>query len=56
MLTILKTIYNFLTNNMVKILTVLTNLAAMTPTEKDDKAVEFVDNLYKRLDGKKDKK
>ena len=55
MLKTLKKAYNFATNNIVRILAVLTNLAALTPTEKDDKAVALVSSVYNRLAGKKDK-
>ena len=52
---LLKKLYNFITNNIVRLLAVATNIAALTPTEKDDKAVELVSSVYDRLAGKKDK-
>ncbi len=53
MINLLSKVWNFLTGNITRLLAIATNLAAMTTTKKDDKAVALVQSVYDRLTSKK---
>lgn len=46
-------VYNYGANNIARVLLIAANVAALTPTKKDDKAVALAQSIYDRLTKKK---